>query len=148
MRRFLVLGVAAIGLLDSGCRSSCSSRDGLFDRLAGRGRDTTPVQPAVSRDPCCDGVPTAVRQSGSPTVIGTPVAGWPGDPTFGFPVYPNGTPYPVMPGGSRPANELPYPTILPPGVPEAPAQPMPAVPGGTTGLLPQPGARTTGDGKK
>jgi hypothetical protein len=92
-----------------------------------------------------------------PTAIGRPVSvapgdampppGWAPDAGFAAPVYPGGTPIPLGPGTTSPPNELPYPTIPAPGVPEAPAQPMPAIPAATTSLLGS-SAQTTDGGRQ
>jgi hypothetical protein len=140
MRRTGLLIVAVTGsILGSGCRT-CDDRCGVF------GRSETPSR--LPREPdCCPAVPTARGQ-----VPGLPTGaqGWPADPGYGYPtipVYPGGgTTVGPPPGGLPPPNELPYPTIPSPRVPEGPqAQPTPAIPFG--GTLSPPAARTTGEAK-
>lgn len=80
-----------------------------------------------------------------------PTARRPGEQTDGYvvpgyPVYPSGSPIPSgppIPSGSP--NELPYPTIPPPGLPEGSAQPTPATPAGN--ILPPPAVKPIGDAK-
>jgi hypothetical protein len=86
-------------------------------------------------------MPASSRSIGAPG-FGTGLIA-PPDMGYGIPIYPSGTPMPYRNGGS-PENELPYPRIPSPGLPEGPAQPMPAVP--QFGSLSTPG-RTTGDAK-
>jgi len=56
------------------------------------------------------------------------------------PAYPVGDPFPLRSGVVSPENELPLPRITPPGVPENPAQPLPAVP--NAALLPAPSVKS------
>lgn len=110
MRRFIVLLLPAVVLsLGSGCRSSCGERTGLL----GRKSDSTPGQLAkATHQPTCDTCSTA----------GNYVP--PGGVT-----YPVGPPTTFGPGAIQPSNELPFPMIPAPGVPEGPsAQPIPAIP--------------------
>ncbi|HET6572674.1 MAG TPA: hypothetical protein VFG68_03655 [Fimbriiglobus sp.] len=142
MRRSGLLGVAVLGLaVGGGCRTSCNDRCGavvgradLASRIGGRGPDRTACGPAGLAS---IGRPVSV----SPDDL--PPAGWMPDAGFGYPVYPGGEPIPVGPGVTSPPNELPYPNIPAPGVPESPAQPMPAIPGAVS--RPGSSALTTGE---
>lgn len=60
--------------------------------------------------------------------------------SFGGPTYPIGEPVPLRSGGGSPANELPYPTIPSPGVPQHGT-------GSSGKLMPPVGAFTTGEPK-
>ena len=133
----LVLAGVLVG--GSGCRT-CDDRPGLFSRLLGRDR-------RVGCDPCASGYPAALGRPVGADAIGAPgyPVGWSGDFGPGYPVYPAGQPVPAPAAGVRPANELPYPTIPSPGVPEGTARPTPAIPGATG---PATGARVTSDPKK
>jgi hypothetical protein len=137
MRRTGLLGLALVGLAvgsGAGCRSTCCSSNKCGSYGASRPCET-----------CPPGVP--VSNSHPVTVPGDtlPPAGWP-EGGYGYPVYPGGTPVPVRPGTAAPANELPYPNIPAPGIPESPAQPIPAIPGSSSGSAAP--ARTTGDTKQ
>ena len=118
-RFFLTTSAAAVLLAGPGCR--------LFNRKC-------------DADPCSGG-----SYRSPPSVLPTSRVG--GGDTFmvpGYPTYPSGPAVPIgpAPGGTAP-NELPYPTIPPPGLPEgAPAQPTPAIPSGN--ILPPPAAKTVG----
>jgi hypothetical protein len=142
MRRTGLLGVAVLGLaVGTGCRSSCYDRCGLVGRtdLASRIGCREP-----DRAVCPPGVPTSIGRpvSGTPDDA-LPPAGWMPDAGFGYPAYPGGEPIPIGPGTAAPPNELPYPNIPAPGVPETPAQPMPAIPGAVS--LPGTSAHTTSE---
>jgi hypothetical protein len=130
MRRSGLLGVAVLGLaVGTGCRSNCNDRCDRTD-LASRIGCREPA-----RAVCAPGVPTSIGRPVSVTPADTlPPAGWMPDAGYGYPAYPGGDPIPVRPGTTIPPNELPYPNIPAPGVPESPAQPMPAIPGVTTSL--------------
>lgn len=146
MRQTGLLGVAVLGLaVGAGCRSNCNDRCGLVGRtdLASRIGCREP-----DRAVCAPGVPTSIGRPVSVTPADTlPPAGWMPDADYGypggFPAYPGGDPIPVRPGTTVPPNELPYPNIPAPGVPESPAQPMPAIPGAVS--LPGSSAHTTGE---
>lgn len=140
----MVLGVLAGS---SGCRT-CDDRPGVFTRLFGRDRcDARLAATRPDCDPCASGYTAALGAPvGANTVaLGAPAypASWPGDFGPGYPVLPAGQPVPAA--GLRPANELPYPTIPSPGIPEGSAQPTPAVPGA---MVRGSGARVTSDAKK
>lgn len=132
MRRSGLLGVAVFGLaVGAGCRSNCNDRCGLVGRtdLASR------IGCREDRAVCAPGVPASIgRPVSVPPADTLPPAGWMPDAGYGYPTYPGGDPIPVRPGGTALPNELPYPNIPAPGVPESPAQPMPAIPGATTSL--------------
>lgn len=131
MSKRLFVWSAAAALLATGPACRLCHKD-----QCGARRDLSP--------PACDGMPTAFRRSAAP--LTAPIEGmvsggdpFPAYPTsFGGPSYPVGEPVPLRSQPASPANELPYPSIPTPGVPEGP------VSSGATTVVP-PTARTTGD---
>ncbi len=145
MPRTVVAGAMTAGLLvlmtGTGCR--------LFHR-----HDQCGTSAAKAAPPACppggfvsngrSGVPPIAVLPGEPVTTTSELSGLP--TSFGGPVYPVGEPVPLRSSSPSPANELPYPTIPNPNVPEGPsAQPFPATPANT--LVPPAPARTTADPK-
>lgn len=144
MRHQGLLAAAGLILLAglSGCRSSCSSRSGLFSRSQ---NPCMPVSNSVQ--PCSNsggggffslGHKKKKHQDPSGEVVVLPGTMPLYSGMSGSPVYPSGVPVPLTTPGSTP-NELPPPSIAPPGVPETPspfANPIPAAQTGN--VLPTP----------
>ena len=121
MRRITSIAVVAtlIALSATGCRSTCGDRHGWF-----AGRNGSAACLTSGSNDCREVTPASFTPVG---LGGQPPAGW--MPEGGMPIYPAGDPIPVRPGSVGPENELPFPRIPSPGVPEwAPATPMPAIP--------------------
>jgi hypothetical protein len=141
--RLLGLGVAVVSLLATGCRS-CGERNGLFSRFTSATDEllcsrTRGGNGELLAGPAVNCLPTGSPVSG----IMTSDAGrndCVAQPSFGvnpYPMLPQGTPVPLRTPGMGQPNELPYPTIPPPGVPELPARPESAVPFGKVPSLPK-----------
>ena len=132
----IAVAVTLTVLSATGCRSTCGERHGWF---AHRGDSAACLTSGTSA--CREATPASFSPGGLPP------AGWLADGGPGaMPVYPAGEPIPVRPGPVGPENELPFPRIPAPGVPEySPATPIPAIPQSTR--LNPANARTTGEPK-
>lgn len=146
MRHYRVLIITGLFFLagTTGCRNSCGSRNGLFSR------SQTPCAPVSnSIQPCSNsgggGFFSLGHKKNKHQAPPADMMVLPGTvPTFtgvsGVPVYPTGVPVPFSTPSGVPSgtpNELPPPSISPPGVPESPfAAPIPAAQTGN--VLPAP----------
>lgn len=136
MSRRVTTWAAAAALLASGPACRMCNRDECSARRAPAGCDAVPTSWKRS----AGGMPAFAGGGVVPAVpLGEMVSGgdsFPAYPTsFGGPSYPVGEPVPLRPTAAGPANELPYPSIPNPGVPENPSAVIPGAAARTTGGL-------------